>query len=114
MWQVIFLQSSYENIAEGLMLMGKHIFVTLPQTCVLDLVHKPAEAPVCLSVRMEQLRNRWTDFHDLMGRFSCLSDQAVLVTGLRAALCIFLHSFENKFLKYAWKQRISRNNTLEN
>jgi hypothetical protein len=101
MWQVIFLQSSYENIAEGLMLKGKHIFVTLPQTCVLDRLHNLAETPVCLSVRMEQLRKRWTDFHDLMRRFSCLSDQAVLVTGLRAAFRIFLHSFENKFPKYA-------------
>ena len=86
MWQVIFLQSpSYENTAEGLILKGKHIFVTLSKTCVLDRVHNLAEAPVCLSVRMEQLRSRWTDFHDLICRFNCLSDQAVLITGLLAA-----------------------------
>jgi hypothetical protein len=50
---------------------------------------------------MEQLLNRWTDFPYLMCRFNCLSDQAVLVTGLRAALCVFLLSFEKKITKYA-------------
>jgi len=45
---------------------------------------------------MEQLRNHWMDFRDLMLRFNCLPDQAVLVTGLRAALCILLHSLEKK------------------
>jgi len=58
---------------------------------------------------MEQLRDRWTNFHDLMRRFKSLSDQAVLVTGLRAALCIFLHSFEKKFTKHALKAKTFTN-----
>jgi len=89
------------NIGEGLILKGKHIFVTLSQTCVFKLNSQPCRG-ASLSVRTHGTTTQPMDGFSLFDvSFQLSFRSGSFSEGLHAALCVFLHSYEKKITKYA-------------